>query len=384
MTLPASGPISIDDIVTEFGGTSPDHIEEYYRGGGLVTENNTNVPECATADCPINFEQFYNAQLIYSKVISVNANNIVLSDYFTDPEWAETTPKEVVIDTGVTIGSTDIAVVSCRTGILNGIGQSMGGTLKLIINGYVYGAGGLGSTTDGVNGEDGGDALNAEIALTVENNSRIYAGGGGGGKGGHGQSIWWYGDDLIYWIYDVIFNPWFFFQTQDRIESGCEAVPELTWAIWNDVTYGPYSGIRTELDIGGYIYEKGTNEEWFGGCAHGYKIRRKWNYIMNGGLGGDGGNGIGFPNQARSDGSVGANGQDFSGDGGNGGNGADWGASGGNATSGEIATNTFPDKAIDASGDQTSGSTGGSSGNYIINNGNVTWDVTGLRLGGVA
>ena len=46
MPIPASGAISFSDIRTVFGGSAPDGLSEYYKGGGLVTANatNANVP----------------------------------------------------------------------------------------------------------------------------------------------------------------------------------------------------------------------------------------------------------------------------------------------------------------------------------------------------
>ena len=46
MPIPASGAISFSDIRTVFGGGAPDGLSEYYKGGGLVTDNATtgNVP----------------------------------------------------------------------------------------------------------------------------------------------------------------------------------------------------------------------------------------------------------------------------------------------------------------------------------------------------
>ena len=35
MVLPYHGPISLDDIQNEFGGTNPQGLFEYYRGGSL-------------------------------------------------------------------------------------------------------------------------------------------------------------------------------------------------------------------------------------------------------------------------------------------------------------------------------------------------------------
>jgi len=35
VALPASGTITLDDLQTEFGGSNPIQLSEYYRGGGL-------------------------------------------------------------------------------------------------------------------------------------------------------------------------------------------------------------------------------------------------------------------------------------------------------------------------------------------------------------
>ena len=50
MTLPASGTISINSLVGEYGGSAPHSMSEYYRGGGLVANhsNNANVPTSGT------------------------------------------------------------------------------------------------------------------------------------------------------------------------------------------------------------------------------------------------------------------------------------------------------------------------------------------------
>lgn len=39
-----SGQISLNDVQTEFGGVNPVGIDEYYRGGALMSPNNTGVP----------------------------------------------------------------------------------------------------------------------------------------------------------------------------------------------------------------------------------------------------------------------------------------------------------------------------------------------------
>mgnify|MGYP003625404369 FL=1 len=69
MALPASGAISLANIQTEFGGSTPTSISEYYRGGGLVTSNNTGVPETGQ----ISISNFYGAaglRTMYEQVLT--------------------------------------------------------------------------------------------------------------------------------------------------------------------------------------------------------------------------------------------------------------------------------------------------------------------------
>ena len=46
MALPSSGVLTLDDIQTEFGGTNPIDLSDYYRGGGLVPDSagNSSIP----------------------------------------------------------------------------------------------------------------------------------------------------------------------------------------------------------------------------------------------------------------------------------------------------------------------------------------------------
>ena len=59
MTLQSSGAISLSNIASEMGGSTPHSLSEYYKGGGLVGNhsNNPNVPTSGT----INFSNFYGA-----------------------------------------------------------------------------------------------------------------------------------------------------------------------------------------------------------------------------------------------------------------------------------------------------------------------------------
>lgn len=59
MSLQDSGIIKISDLVTEFGGSTPRKLTNYYRGGSLVenSTNNANVPTSGR----IKLTDFYNA-----------------------------------------------------------------------------------------------------------------------------------------------------------------------------------------------------------------------------------------------------------------------------------------------------------------------------------
>ena len=57
MTLPSSGALSLNQIAGEFGGSTPHSLSEYYRNGGLVPSNNTNIPTSGS----ISFSNFYGA-----------------------------------------------------------------------------------------------------------------------------------------------------------------------------------------------------------------------------------------------------------------------------------------------------------------------------------
>lgn len=60
MAIQSSGTITFTDLVTEFGGTTPHALSEYYRGGALVPDitANANVPTSGA----IKLSDFYGAE----------------------------------------------------------------------------------------------------------------------------------------------------------------------------------------------------------------------------------------------------------------------------------------------------------------------------------
>jgi hypothetical protein len=66
MALPSSGVLTLNDIQTEFGGTNPIDLSDYYRGGGLVPDSGLNaaIPTSGV----ISVSDFYGA----ANVIPIN------------------------------------------------------------------------------------------------------------------------------------------------------------------------------------------------------------------------------------------------------------------------------------------------------------------------
>ena len=169
--LPDSGPLDMNDIAGEFGGTTPHSLSEYYRNGGYTTSNNTSVPTSGA----ISIGNFYDCIGEIHYTISSNTTNFHCASAFGS-DWGSSVPKRLYINSGVTVGGTSGAAVN--------ISASMGGTLVVHNSGSIQGYGGAS------NGGTGGPAISAvsTSGVTIENNSgaSIYGGGGGGGQGGAG------------------------------------------------------------------------------------------------------------------------------------------------------------------------------------------------------
>lgn len=172
MAVKTSGPISVQDLVDEFGGSVPHSFNEYYRGGGLVpaTPNsgrNNNVP---------------------------TTGEIQLTDFYSSS-------KTVVVTYDI-IGAGGAGGRGFADG--NGSGRSPSGGSSSISTFGVTAAGGLGGT-NGQTGSTNGQAGQASVygaggpgrSKTTDNNGNFpgydapagsYGAGGGGGPGDAGNT----------------------------------------------------------------------------------------------------------------------------------------------------------------------------------------------------
>ena len=86
MAVTSSAPISITDLVTEFGGSTPHALTEYYRGGSLVpnTTTNASVPTSGA----ISLTDFFGSSSVtnWTTVVTVG----VVSGFFTQSGFSAT------------------------------------------------------------------------------------------------------------------------------------------------------------------------------------------------------------------------------------------------------------------------------------------------------
>jgi len=155
MAVPLTGPISLTDIASEFGGSNPISLTEYYKGGAYVTDTDyaPNVPTSGT----ISLSDFRGARKTTFSTITVTAtgdNFIVLPATFVG----------------------NITIVQCA-----GAGGGGGGPDSQ--PGY-SGYGGLQISGGNIAAEPG-DVVN----LYVGAGGGAGGSGGGGGGGGGGKII---------------------------------------------------------------------------------------------------------------------------------------------------------------------------------------------------
>lgn len=74
MPLPSSGPLSLNDIQTEFGGTNPISINEYYAGGSFVPAGTSGTNGPVPSSGTISISNFYGTTKV---VISISNQNII-------------------------------------------------------------------------------------------------------------------------------------------------------------------------------------------------------------------------------------------------------------------------------------------------------------------
>jgi hypothetical protein len=191
MPLPSSGPITILQIATEFGGSAPYALGNYYRGGAFVA--NTPANAAIPASGAIALSNFYGAsksRVTVNIVISANVQNYDVFANRGGSYVAGNTDLILTINNGAFVGATSTGVYALTVSSAFNAGD----TVTIINNGVIIGAGGnggaggIGNGVNGGGGGGGGNALAINRPTRITNNNLIAGGGGGGGGGRGGKS----------------------------------------------------------------------------------------------------------------------------------------------------------------------------------------------------
>ena len=170
MGLQTSGPISLNDIHIEAGGTS----------GTQCGMNDADIRALIgkNAGTQNSFNEYYGASAEEVRTLSSGATNQNVSTLFGS-DFTDSVAKRLIINSGVEIGATSTANYALQ------VPSGMGGTLIIQNAGTISGAGGQPHT----NGQAGETALYiASNNVTVTNTGTIRGGGGGGGAGHYGTT----------------------------------------------------------------------------------------------------------------------------------------------------------------------------------------------------
>lgn len=327
MAVRSSGRLTFSEIASEFGDTAPHSMSEFVRGGSRVPDAgpNSNIPTAINSG-RMRFFHFFGAVNVIAYTAS-SGTNLNASTAFGS-SWADNVPKELIIPSGVTIGSssTGTAALILPTG--------MGGSLTIKNSGSIEGAGGAA-------GSNGGDAILAQVSgITIENSGIIYAGGGGGGTGGNGS------------VTTTVVKGTFH---EKNGSSNCNSGYN-TYIARCINSYGATGGYRSCCaGTGGSCGNRNGSDE-----------DRAVTYVCTGPQttnysGGTGGVGQGYGQSATSGAAGGTNA-------GTGGTGGSFGSSG----------------SVGANGNASNGSSGGLAGYYVNGIGNVTFSVAGTVGGRTA
>jgi hypothetical protein len=199
MTTPTTN-LKMSDIQTEFGGTNPAALSEYYRGGanvpiGQVTSATDGVAISTTGTIRMGMFRGLSKVFSFSQTISASTANYNLRTAAIAAGWNGTTPisATVTVNAGIFVYSASTGTAAFDTGSI-----PAGSTVSLVNNGYIIGAGGAGGAGStvpnatansfgaAVAGSAGGNAIQAQYSVSITNNGII--GGGGGGGGGSGAA----------------------------------------------------------------------------------------------------------------------------------------------------------------------------------------------------
>ena len=377
MAIKSSGTfLRFSEIASEFNDSQPHSMSEFTRGGILVPDSASNslirsVAQRAAggANGRMKFSDYYGAANGFGITIASTVTDLDLATLFNTAQsgiWASSEAKVLTINSGIIVGATSTGNAALT------IPSGMGGTLVIVNNGAIQGAGGASS------GAVGGDAISVlSSGVSITNNGDIYAGGGAGGAGGAGGD----GGDGSY--NTTSYGTGTPYQAPNQSGSYCNTSCVLAYGSNSYCT--STSQNTTTGSVCYYFFWRNEYTCTAVGGNTGCAIVTV--NIVNGGSGGAGGNGgvgQGYNQAAGSGVDPGANGGasngNGSGAGGNGGTGGDggsFGTSGASGTQGSAGSQGTASNGLAG----LAGLAGGAAGDYISGISNVTFTNNGNTAG---
>ena len=189
MAIPSAGSaLSLSDIQTEFGGSNPIALSEYYAGGDNVPSGTSGDAGSIPSSGTIAVSQFYGSTNRVAIALTISSTTQSYNIFSNRGGTYSAGISDVTLTVQAIVGSTGASAID------TGNQWTSGDTVKIINNSQIVGRGGAGGAGGGQNAQGGaGSAGQPAIVLgintTIQNNGGNIRGGGGGGGGGKGAQV---------------------------------------------------------------------------------------------------------------------------------------------------------------------------------------------------
>ena len=161
MAIPSSGSLALSAIQTEFGGSNPISMSEYYAGGSNVPSGTTGDSGSIPSSGAVAISQFYGSTNRVAIALTISSTTQNYNIYNNRGGSYSAGNSDVTLTVQAIVGSTGSA------GLTTGSGWTSGDTIKIINNNQIVGKGrngGAGGARSGAGG--GGQAGQPAISLS--------------------------------------------------------------------------------------------------------------------------------------------------------------------------------------------------------------------------
>ena len=189
MAIPSAGSsLAFSAIQTEFGGSNPISLSEYYAGGDNVPSGTSGDAGSIPSSGTIAVSQFYGSTNRVAIALTISSTTQSYNIFSNRAATYSAGISDVTLTVQAIVGSTGASAID------TGNQWTSGDTVKIINNSQIVGRGGAGGAGGGQNAQGGaGSAGQPAIVLgintTIQNNGGNIRGGGGGGGGGKGAQV---------------------------------------------------------------------------------------------------------------------------------------------------------------------------------------------------